>query len=168
MQPDISRYDIQPEGDDFVATKEFDGNDIAIFFCHCERGNGSYHLHRFENGKITSTEEREEFRRLLMDVDEKIDNFRSMKNKQDLVGRAVSILTALFSLVNLVFITDSFVNSKMIPGNILPSKFLNSNIGILLFAINVILIVLLFAVVIYPYYKQWRFDWTIESNMSDG
>jgi len=158
-----SKYEIEPEGDDFVATKEEDGNDIAIFVCHCSKGRGSYHLHRFENGKITSTEEREEFSHLLNEIEDKIDRFKDLKNRQKLTGKAITVLGAIFSVINVILVADIFINANQLLKEVLPADFVNSDLGIGLFVGNFVIALLLFLVLISPYIQQYRFNWSIDS-----
>lgn len=159
-------YSIEPIGDDFVAIDDIDGVETHLLFCRCDKGRGSIHFHTFQNGQITSPEEIDRVESIIEKISGKIDRYRGIRSKQQVISKTAQIAAVLATLVPILYVANIFADFSSTIASIIPKSVQNTDLPAILAGINIVLVVILVVLIFYPQYQLYTFSWVVDVNSS--
>lgn len=159
----LRKYGISPRGDDFAAIGPDDTETLLI--CRCDKSPGSYHIHRFIDQEITSTEDSEELNSLIERLDSKIDKFINIQDRKSDSQNYISIITGGITIASSFVIVDTVFPIIRVFNNFLPENVsIPIELKLLIIGLNALLIIIFLFIFLKPIYDQLRFDWTLDAH----
>lgn len=155
--PAASRYSIDTGQSDFAAIKD----ESTMIVCHCQKSDG-WHIHHLRDGTIESAESVDEIGHMIECISGKINTYRELQQEKQTVSNFAKTLTAAVAIITTVLLFDN-INPiiQLLDINEITSEVANE-LATLLLLINTIVVVVLGAVIIRPYYKDIiKFSWEI-------
>lgn len=154
---ETTRYGIDTGKTDFVGSND----ESKYIVCHCSKSPG-WHIHHFIDGRIESAEQTPLVEDMMGKIETKINAYKDIIDDKQTASRFVNVLATFFSLGFVVLLFDRLGSVTPILSNQLPNGTNLEILVVVLLLLNAIAAIALAAVIVRPYYRDYKFKWEIE------